>query len=345
MKKILFLLIVLLLVFQIEVMCETSSVPMMKKLASFPDILKPGMILIKHDKLFVTQESTISIYSMKDFKLIKTFGKSGEGPQEFKLSRFGGQLIIDIQSENILVNSLGKLSYFTLNGEFIKEKKNAAAFYLQPINENYVGMSMAMGEGKVRYRVIDLYDRDLKKVREIFRREHEIQIQNGKGIHLLQKAFAYYVVGDKIFVSGKEGFVVNIYNEQGSLVKTIERKGYKKREVTDSDKEEIHRILKRQYKELYEFYKNSIVISPHFPVIASIIIRDEKVFILTNTEINQKWETFIYDFDGEFIKRLFIPMVKRDMLTPYPTDIRNGKVYQLIENDETETWELFASEI
>jgi hypothetical protein len=345
MRKILLLLILLLLVFLLSSEVKAPSKPLMKKLASFPDILKPGMIIVRGGRLFVTEGATVSIYSMKDFTLIKKFGKPGEGPQEFKLDQFGGQLIIDVLPQYILVNSLGKLSYFTLNGDFIKEKRNPAAFYIQPIDENYVGMSTTFGEGNTRFRTVNLYDPDLKEIREIYRQEHEIQVQKGKGIHLLKKAFVYYVVEDKIFISGKEGFVVDIYDEQGKLLRTIERKDYKKRKVTDAEKAEIHRILKRQYKELYEYFKNTIIIAPHFPVIASIFVRDKRVYVLTNNEVDQMWEMFLYDLEGVFIKTLFVPMLKRDLLIPFPTDIRNGNVYQLIENDEDEMWELHVTGI
>jgi hypothetical protein len=56
----------------------------MRKVASFPDILKPGMIIVRGGRLFVTEGATISIYSMKDFTRIKTFGKPEKGHEEKK---------------------------------------------------------------------------------------------------------------------------------------------------------------------------------------------------------------------------------------------------------------------
>ncbi len=345
MRKILLLLILLLLAFLLSSEVKPPSKPLMKKLASFPDILKPGMIIVRGGRLFVTEGATVSIYSMKDFILIKKFGKPGEGPREFKLDQFGGQLIIDVLPEYILVNSLGKLSYFTFNGDFIKAKRNPAAFYIQPIGENFVGMSTTIDEGNTRFRTVNLYDPDLKKIREIYRQEHNIQVQKGKGIYLLKAAFVYYVVGNKIFISGKDGFVIDIYNEKGQLISTIERKNYNKRKVIDAEKAEIHRILKRQYKERYEFYKNTVTFAPHFPAIAGIFVRNQMVYVLTNKEINEMWEMFVFDLEGKYIKKIFVPMAKKDMFSPYPTDIRDGKVYQLIEDEENEVWELHVTGI
>jgi uncharacterized protein YlbG (UPF0298 family) len=70
----------------------------------------------------VTQEATVFIYSLKDFKLVKKFGKAGEGPREFRILP-QLPLNIDARTDQIIVNSFGKVSYFTKQGEFIKEVK------------------------------------------------------------------------------------------------------------------------------------------------------------------------------------------------------------------------------
>lgn len=340
MKKIILLLLLLLFVVFMGTEANSPDKPLKNTIIPFPDILKPGMINVRYDRLFVTENATVSIYSLKDFKLIKKFGKPGEGPQEFKVNPYGGQLILEVFPEYILVNSMGRLSYFTLNGDFIKEKNNAPGFYIQPMGKHFVGASETVGEENTRFRTINLYDPDFKKLCEIHRQEHEIQVQKGKGIHLLKQAFTYYVVGDKIFVSGREGFVIDIYDEKGKLLHTIEEKDYKRRKVTDADRKGIHRLLKRQFKELYELYKNTITIAPTFPAIGSIFVRDQRVYVLTNKEKDEMFETFIFDLDGKLIKKIFIPLTKKNTLQAYPTDIRDGKIYQLIENEEDEVWEL-----
>jgi hypothetical protein len=53
-------------------------------------------------------------------------------------------------------------------------------------------------------------------------------------------------------------------------------------------------------------------------------------------------EFFIYNFNGQFLKRLFLPAAYLDGLRPCPTYIKDNKLYQLIENEEEEEWELHA---
>ena len=45
--------------------------------------------------------------------------------------------------------------------------------------------------------------------------------------------------------------------------------------------------------------------------------------------------------DGTLVSSKMIPLQFRTAMQPYPTDIREGKLYQLIENDDEE-WELHA---
>jgi hypothetical protein len=85
--------------------------------------------------------AAISIYSLKDFKLIKKLRKEGEGPQEFK-TFLGFGLTVDIYPGHILVNSIDKISYFSRKGEFIKEKKTPVGTTLTFFRGKFVGSAM-----------------------------------------------------------------------------------------------------------------------------------------------------------------------------------------------------------
>ena len=68
--------IILILIFILSGLTFSDSFPM-------EDLVKPSMITVKDNKLYVLEKTTISIYSIGDMKLISKFGKSGEGPREF----------------------------------------------------------------------------------------------------------------------------------------------------------------------------------------------------------------------------------------------------------------------
>jgi hypothetical protein len=54
-----------------------------KKLAALKEVVNATAIEIDGDELFVLDEVVVYVYSMKDFKLLRKFGREGNGPGEF----------------------------------------------------------------------------------------------------------------------------------------------------------------------------------------------------------------------------------------------------------------------
>ena len=90
------------------------------KVVPFPDLLKPEAIAVDNEYIYITEGASVHIYSLKDFTLKKKFGKPGEGPQEFKLFP-GVALRLTVLPDYLLLESMGKLSYYTKEGNFKKE--------------------------------------------------------------------------------------------------------------------------------------------------------------------------------------------------------------------------------
>jgi hypothetical protein len=266
----------------------------------------------------------------------------GEGPQEFKISPPDYVLRIDVLPEHIVVNSVKKVSHFTLDGEFVKEKRlQNLYFFLRPLGENFIGESF-ITEDDVSYRAFHIYNPDFKQIKEVYRQKHTFQ--DGKGIFIGKEIPICQVVKDLIFISGKEGFVIDIYDKNGNLHHTFE-KPYEKRKMTAEDEKMIHDLLKKEIKGMYERVKSMIKIAPEFPVIGNILFDDQHVYVTTNKEQEGKMEVFMFDIKGKFQKKIFLPVVKKDPFRPYPLDFYKGKLYQLIDNETTEEWELHVTDI
>ncbi|MCP5105464.1 MAG: hypothetical protein GY950_18905, partial [bacterium] len=77
------------------------------KVIPLPELMKPEHPLyFDKTQMYVIEGTSIYIYSLTDFKLVKKFGKQGEGPKEFILDpRFTG-LFISVRTEDIVVESL-----------------------------------------------------------------------------------------------------------------------------------------------------------------------------------------------------------------------------------------------
>jgi len=139
-----------------------------EKVSVLPDIMKPHLIAVDNDQLYISEDTTVYIYSLKDYKLKCKFGKQGEGPEEF--NRYA---IVIPQQDSLVINSRGKVSYFSKDGKYIKEIKNKAGVIgggFIPLGKNFAGQGFAREENKI-YHTFNIYDSQLLKTKEIFRRD------------------------------------------------------------------------------------------------------------------------------------------------------------------------------
>jgi hypothetical protein len=312
-----------------------------KKLASLPEIMKPEIFRVKDGLIFISQDVSIFIYNMKDFKLVKKFGKKGEGPQEFKINPPNNFLEIEIFPDYIWVKSIGKLSFFSKSGEFLREQRLFNCYTIQPMGKEYVAQYVAPKDNKL-YRVLSLFGPDLQIVRNIYSAPHLVQ-QGGK-IEVLKKNFAYQVFDDRVFISAHKDFVLDIYDRNGKQVRTI-KEDYELRKVTDPDRQEMLKELKRESKQMWPMFKDRILIGDYYPAINDLMVRDDSLYVTTNKEKEGKFEFFIYDNEGKLLKKIYLPLAKKNSLQPYPYDINEGKLFQVIENMDTDEWELHVEEI
>jgi hypothetical protein len=110
------------------------------KPVTLSELSRPAIFIVKFDKAYILEKTTIYIHSLKDFKLIKKFGRAGEGPREFKTTDGGKPMSMAFHQNELVVNSLNKFSYFTPDGEFIKEIKVTVDTLLYPIKDRYLGI-------------------------------------------------------------------------------------------------------------------------------------------------------------------------------------------------------------
>jgi hypothetical protein len=311
------------------------------KKASLPDIMKPEMIIVQGDRFFVVEGAAVFIYSLKNFKLLKKFGKRGEGPKEFKVNPPDNSLRIDVLPASIMVNSIGKISFFTLDGEFIKERNIRGPSYVYALGKNYVGETF-VNEDAVIYRAFNLYNANLEKIKEIYRQKHILQ--QGRKIVIGKEVPMFEIDGDKVFVSGKVGLAFDIYDKDGKLLRSVKHP-YKKSKVTDKDKKDVHEYLKMKYGEVYNRIKNVLEIADEFPVISRLFARNRVLYVSTNTRQEDKGEFFLFDSKGKLLKKFFLPMVRMTPLEWFPYEIQGNKLYQLVENEDSEAWDLHITEI
>ena len=160
-----------------------------KNLGPLPELLKPSMIDVFQDDLYIVDSSIIHVYSLKDLKLKRKFGKIGEGPGEYRTLPHLS-IKISVLSDFVLVESLDKVVYFTRDGKYLKEKKKPFQLnFLYPIGDRFVARKFSQtGTKEPSYSIVSIYNSKLEEIKELFREwlATEFPDRAARVIHLLQ---------------------------------------------------------------------------------------------------------------------------------------------------------------
>ncbi|UCH97463.1 MAG: hypothetical protein JSV88_11590 [Candidatus Aminicenantes bacterium] len=325
-----------------------SSFQLAGQVVPLPGLINPDSITVDSSHIYITDGETIYIFSVTDFKLKTKFGKKGEGPQEFKINPAGvTKLVIDIQTETIIVNSIGRVSFFTKDGRYLKEVQIVSGNNFKSIGSHYVGYAVSR-EGKILFLTINLYDSTFNKIKEIFRKEY--YVQPNKKFNLIKLGWGgarraiYTVYDEKIFVEGDEN-VIHVFNKEGNEEYVI-KLDYDRLKVSEKHKKEIVEDLYSIYTgpTMQELIKEKGYFPEYFT--ARIFkIADNKIFVPTYKKQNGKNEFIVLDLKGKVQKKIYLPFKDRQLLLSYPYSIKNSRLYQLFDNEETEEWELHITEL
>jgi len=312
--------------------------------AALPEIMKPRSLAVDDSQLYITEQSKVFIYSLDDFKPVTQFGEAGEGPREFKTLPHV-PVTVDVSTDRIIVSSMRKISYFTKKGDYIDEVKAVnLALNLRRFGDRFVAWSQARTEGVI-YNTMCLFDSRLNKLKELYRMKDSYQGQ-GRGYHVLHKVFTYIPYEDKLLLPGEDDASIDIFDSELNKILSI-RLDRERRKVDAEFKDKLIRFYKTspETRELYETHLKPLIFPDYFPVIADFFVDNGTVYVMTWKKEKGASEFYIYDMNGKFKKRLLIPFQYETELNPYPGIIKNGKLYQLVENENKEAWELHVSKI
>jgi len=308
------------------------------KVATLTEIKRPNSVIVDAERLYVVERTTIFIYSLKDYKLLVKFGKQGEGPQEFR-TRPNGTVRIYPLDDYIYIDSIGRVSVFTKDGKFVKEKPVLTGQRFQPLgHDQFVGYGTITIDN-TNFFTINLYDSNVKRVKELFR---QLNMNQPNEIRIFFTTLSFETYKNKVFLCGREDFIIDTFDKTGKKVFTIKR-DLKRHKVTEQDKKNVLDWYKQdpRYDEAQVQILGQMLRFPDsFRAIDSIRAKDDKLYVLTHNIKNDKNEFLIFDINGKYLETKYFHLEKGDPIYPYPYDIGNGNIYQLIEDLDAEEWNL-----
>lgn len=321
---------------------------MAKKVATLDGILAPYDIKIDEERIYITQQEEIYIYSLKDYRLIKKFGKKGEGPGEFKLSDDNTVFLL-LEPKRLLINSVGRISYFSKSGEYLNERINNAGLWLQPLGKNFVGIQRQYDSEGQRYRVVCVFNEKLEKIKEAYKEVDGIQPRIKRIEAVTWPSGIFNAYDNKIFVADKYK-TMHVYDQKGQPLYKIKFDFYEQIKVTSGIKQKYIRYFKEDdpyWRLRWERLKDWFVYPEYMPVVNGFLVSDQKIYVITHKTRGDKYEFLILDIKGKLLDTVFLPL-NSDVNGVYnisPVFIKNSKLFQLVENEDEEEWELHATPI
>ncbi|MCP4220353.1 MAG: 6-bladed beta-propeller, partial [bacterium] len=205
--------------------------------ATLHDVMNPHHLVVDGDRFYVSEKSTVAVYSTKDFAFIKRFGRRGEGPGEFKSIPS-----IKKQRDFLSITCLGKYLTYSLNGELIKEQRLPSPFtlYCQTAGRNLIGLA-AKPVGKRIEMAITLFDSNFKPIKKL-------AVKNSNSSKRYQEAlwdyFRHIVYKDRIYVGNtRYGFFIEVFDHAGKKLYDINKKN-EQVEVTEEYKKKFLERMK-----------------------------------------------------------------------------------------------------
>jgi hypothetical protein len=305
-----------------------------ERLTTFPLLSKPEKIRVGDNLICINEGAVVFLYDLNTFKQINKFGRKGEGPGEFS-----SDLIINILKEKIMIESQGKLSFYSLKGDLIKEMPRLPKYRrLKLLEDRYVASSGILSKD-VYHNVAKILDADFNELKTFYHDE-AMYHQKKQGTNYAS-TWDFDVSENKFFIVGSSAFKIDVFNKNGDLLHTISPP-YKRvkfpQEFIDAW---FKRIKRRHGMNFYYYAKKKVRWPEFFPAIRDLIVDNNHVYVVTWRKKEQQHEFFIFDLEGKLLKKTFLPLQDYDEgVVLFPYSIKNNYIYQLIDNEEEEVWEL-----
>jgi hypothetical protein len=320
-----------------------------------PEVNQPDTVVVDAEKVYVVDKYRIYIYSLQDFKLVKKLGRRGEGPGEFRIHP-GGIIYVDVRSEKIVVSSNHRVTFFDKSGKYMREINNITARALHPFGKGFVGNENRFDRAGTRFYTVNLYNPDIKATRQLYRMKSFVQPESGQGWKLFQASFPVTVFcDDHLFVNGMTPeFVIHKFDASGQQVNIL-KMDLKRLAFTDKHQQTVLNRYKANPSTRPDFpwWKKNIYFPKYFPAIRNLSSDGQRLYVRTYRAKGEESQFIILNPTGEKLKTVFLRIGRSSRKYPLPFSelasapytFHEGHMYQILENEDTETFELHIQKV
>lgn len=320
-----------------------------KMLKVLTEPANPTIVEAAGDELYILDDVFVYVYSLKDYKLLRKFGKKGEGPGEL-LTTLDMPITMQLSDKYIILNSFNKIIYFSKSGQMIKERRiPIIAFQVIPFGDNYVVTKFNRDSSGSSKAAVLLFDQDFKEIKKLYENNLLNDMRKGKIAVPLANIFAK-CSGDRVFIFDQQrDFIIDVFDLNGKKLAPVTM-DYRKLKVNEAFKKKYMDWLKVQpaFKTVMEVIKDMIYFTEYLPVVRNAKIMNQQLIVQTYKMQDQRCEFLMLDLKGNIKKQVFLPGADREQIRPDPAAVytfQGNTYYYLIENVDEEEWELHSEAI
>ncbi|MCK4763711.1 MAG: hypothetical protein KAW12_16035, partial [Candidatus Aminicenantes bacterium] len=276
-----------------------------EKLTVLPELINPTMMDISGSELYILDDVQVLVYSLQDYRLLRKFGKKGEGPGELtNLPDAPFTMVVD--KKKMLLNSVYKMIVYEKSGELKKEKKFPLFLIeAEPIGKNYVLTKFSRKKDGSSTTSTWICNPEFEEVRKIYERNPPNDYGKGKIAIPPLGTFAR-CADDRIFLFDRQkDFVIKVFDLKGNPLPDI-KVPYGEIKTSDSYKKKIEDVLKLHpsFKSARPMFKKMIYIPEVMPVFQDCRVKDGRLYVQTYREKGDLSEFYILDFSGKVLKKI-----------------------------------------
>jgi len=319
MKKFMFFIFFILFFFIIDLFCNRT--------AYLKDLLNPDSMMVNEDKLYVVDGARVLTYSLKDFNLLGTFGKQGEGPGELTAQPYWANQI-SLHKQNIFLEGLTKYMLVNKDGQLIQEKRKTRRFIkILPVGNNYVVRTFPLQLTNQKFfEIIKIVNSEMEDVRELFRLNTTFLNRGLNQFPVIPDSINFCVYQERIYIEdSRKGFLIRVFDSSGNDLYRI-KKEFPRIQVTKKMIQREMEHIKESFKQKrlsvcvpmeigeqgWEFFKKwaTFTSSEYLPSIKDILVKENRIYLQTYQKKGGKEEYIILDLKGNLLKRIFLPQLK-----------------------------------
>lgn len=289
---------------------------------------KPHYLKIDTERFYVGMNTSIYIYSLTDFRLIKKFGKSGDGVGEF--DRFA---VAHPRTDDLMVATFGKVFVYTKDGAYKSELTDESTTWgsRKPLGKQVAAVQFGY-LGDTLHRTICVFDAGMTRKVTVFHEEYPAPMgDNVNPVALLQPS-DFFTCGDRLVIPGRNGDIL-ICDAAGERRVTF-RPTLKKIKITPADRARYTAFFKKSphLRAYVETDTRRPAFPDHFPHSRYHMVADQQVYVVTFERKNNKSLCLVYDFQGKLLQRTWLPYFYPNGIERYISAVKGRRFYRVIRD-------------